>query len=523
MVTLAPYASRFAPHGMVCTIDHLAAETGVQILRAGGTAADAAVAASAVLAVTSQHMCGMGGDAFALVHRRGDLAPVAMNASGRSGSGADPDRLRSEGHARMPAHGDIRSVPVPGCVDGWLLLHGRFGRLELSQVLGPARGYAIEGFPASPILVRASSAVRELPGGSDFAAAKAPGATVRRPGIARALDALIDGGRDAFYLGEFGEGLLSLGAGEYSRSDLAAPQADWTEPISIDAWQRRLWTVPPNSQGYLTLAGSWIADRLDLPEDTDDPAWAHLTVEAARQAAFDRVAALHEHASASDLLDEERLLVRFEAIDRERASTLGDRVTQGDTAYLCAVDDERMAVSLIQSNAAGFGIGIAEPSTGIFLHNRGTGFNLVPGHLAEYGPSRRPPHTLSPVLVTDRGGNLDLVVGTMGADTQPQVLLQLLARMLHSHQDAGYAMAAARWSLQNPGADAFSTWEAKGDVEVCVEPGAPQGWRRGLTQRGHSVVVGPANFGHAHTIICHSDQLEGASDPRALIGAAAGY
>src|SRR5688572_13044038 len=137
---LAPFVTRYAPNGMVCAVDHLAAGAGVAMLRAGGSAADAAVAASAVLAVTTQHMCGMGGDLFALVHT-GDGPPYALNASGRAGSGADPDRLRAEGNTTMPFLGDIRSVPVPGCVDGWVALHGNFGRLPLAQVLEPARRY----------------------------------------------------------------------------------------------------------------------------------------------------------------------------------------------------------------------------------------------------------------------------------------------------------------------------------------------------------------------------------------------
>jgi gamma-glutamyltranspeptidase/glutathione hydrolase len=148
---------------MVCAVDHLAAESGVSMLRRGGTAADAAVAASAVLAVTSPHMCGMGGDLFALVHQSGAAIPAALNASGRSGSGADPDRLRAEGHDYMPPTGDIRTVPVPGCVDGWLALHSRFGSLPLTEVLAPAIGYASDGFPASPLLVASAPLVAGVP------------------------------------------------------------------------------------------------------------------------------------------------------------------------------------------------------------------------------------------------------------------------------------------------------------------------------------------------------------------------
>src|ERR1700733_11618375 len=167
MTRLAPFASRYAPSGLVCAVDHLAAEAGVAVLRAGGNAADAAVATSAVLAVTTPHMCGMGGDLFALVHVGGD-APAALNASGRAGSGADPERLRAEGHRTMPAIGDIRAVPVPGCVDGWLALHERFGRLPLGEVLAGARRYADKGFPAAPDLVAAAGAVRHIPGAGDL-------------------------------------------------------------------------------------------------------------------------------------------------------------------------------------------------------------------------------------------------------------------------------------------------------------------------------------------------------------------
>src|SRR5437764_3767074 len=152
MPTPTPYVTRHAPTGMVCSVDHLASAAGVAMLRAGGSAADAAIAANAVLAVTAQNMCGMGGDLFALVHTPGDDTPAALNASGRAGSGADPDRLRAEGHTEMPAAMDIRCVPVPGCVDGWIALHDAYGRLPLADVLAPAIGYATNGFPPSPTL-----------------------------------------------------------------------------------------------------------------------------------------------------------------------------------------------------------------------------------------------------------------------------------------------------------------------------------------------------------------------------------
>jgi gamma-glutamyltranspeptidase/glutathione hydrolase len=520
---LAPFMSRYAANGMVCAVDHLAAQAGVTILQAGGTAADAAVATSAVLAVTTQHMCGMGGDLFALVHA-GDPEPATLNASGRSGSGAEPDRLRAEGHTVVPAFGDIRAVPVPGCVDGWLALHERFGRLPLADVLEPARSYAADGFPASPILAVVASGVAGLPGGADFAAATHPGATVRRPGVARSLEAIISDGRSGFYGGEFGKGLLDLGNGEYDAPDLEHVNADWVTPIAVDAWDRRIWTVPPNSQGYLTLAGAWIAAGLPVPADADDPVWAHLTVEAARFAAYDRLDDLHEDANGAALVAADRLQVRRDAISADRAAVLGDSYRPGGTMFMCAVDRDRMGVSLIQSNAAGFGANIAEPTTGIFLQNRGIGFSLEPGHPAEYRTRRRPPHTLSPALVTKPSGELDMVIGTMGGDTQPQILLQLLARILAGDEPLGDAIAAPRWALANTDGGGFDTWRARGQVQVQLEPGAPDAWVAGLRDRGHDVAPSlGGNYGHAHAIRVDRDHLEGASDPRALSGEAAAY
>jgi len=518
---LAPFATTLAPNGMVCSVDHLASSAGVAMLRAGGSAVDAAVAASAVLAVTSQHMCGMGGDLFALVHTPGDPAPACLNASGRSGSGADPDRLRAEGHVTMPYRGDIRSTPVPGCVDGWLVLHERYGRLALADVLEPARRYAADGFPPSPLMRLATALVADLPGGDDY---RDVGAVIRRPGVARALEAIVKDGRAGFYEGEFGSGLIELGGGEYQSSDLAEPNADWVEPLALDAWGHRLWTVPPNSQGYLTLAAAWIADGLDLPTDPARDRWAHLLIEAARQAAFDRVEVLHEHADGRALLAPERLSPRRDAIDDDRASVVAGSHRDGGTMYMCAVDGDRMGVSFIQSNAADFGAHVFEPNTRISLQNRGTGFSLEPGHPAEYGPRRRPPHTLAPALVTRLDGSLAMTIGTMGGDSQPQIVLQLLARILHAGETPGDAMAAPRWDLHSRDGGGFDTWDDPAEIDVRLEEGAPRPWWDGLVQRGHTVVEHRAwSMGHAHVIAEQDGVLAGAADPRTRTGAATGY
>ena len=527
MPSLAPYDTRYAPNGMVCSVDHLASEAGVAMLRAGGSAVDAAIAANAVLAVTCQHMSGMGGDLFALVHVPGSSSgPVCLNASGRAGSGTSAAAVRKDGHEVMPRTGDIRSVTVPGCVDGWVALHSRFGRLPLGDVLEPARSYAADGFPAPVHLAGRVSMVADLPGASDFAAATRAGAIVRRAGIGRALADVAAGGREAFYEGAFGRGLIELGRGLYRQDDLARVQADWVSPLSLEAFGHRLWTVPPNSQGYLTLASASIAEGLALPSSPDDPLWPHLLVEAVRQASFDRLDVLHDAADGEWLLSSERLAERRAAISADRAADLGDSYAGGGTIYLCAVDGDRMGVSLIQSNAAGFGALLVEPTTGIFLHNRGIGFSLAKGHPAELAPGRRPPHTLSPALVTTfDGGELRMVVGTEGGDTQPQVVLQLLVRSLLHGETPGQAMAAPRFVLGPAvGNTGFDVWRGRGRVQVEVERTAPDAWVDGLAARGHAVER-TSRVGLAHLISVEDDGavLAGASEPRVLTGSASGY
>jgi gamma-glutamyltranspeptidase/glutathione hydrolase len=219
---------------MVSSGDHVATGAGVAMLRAGGSAADAVLAANAVLAVTWPQHCGPGGDLFALVHVPGD-APAALNASGRAGAGADPERLRAEGETSMLLHGDVRAVTLPGCVDGWVALHERFGRLALADVLEPARRLAADGFAASPQLVLAAA---ELPDEHDLRTLDRAGAVVRRPGIAAALQAIASEGRRGFYEGPFGAGLLALGGGEFTADDLERPGADWVAPLGLQVWGR---------------------------------------------------------------------------------------------------------------------------------------------------------------------------------------------------------------------------------------------------------------------------------------------
>jgi len=506
--------------GVVCSVDPHVSGIGREVLANGGNAVDAAIAAGAALTVVAPHLCGLGGDLFALVHVPGEAEPAYLNASGRAGSGADPDGLRAEGHRAMPFRGDVRSTTVPGCVDGWFALHERYGTRPMDELLAPAIALASGGWPATAMLAKAGNTVAGVAGAEDLVGLDA-GGTVRRERTAGALRAAAEGGRDGFYLGDFGQGLIELGKGLFSEADLAASQADWEAPLSIEAFGHRVWSAAPNSQGYLLLLALSIADRLELPVDAGDPLWAHYLVEASRQAGYDRPERLFEGADVADLLAAAG--ERAARISADRKAEVPVRQSAGGTTYMAVLDGNGMGVSYIQSNAAGFGTWLFEPRTGIGLQNRGTGFSLEPGHPAEFGPGKRPPHTLVPALVTRADGSLRLVAGSMGGDSQPQIVAQLIARVLHSGESVEAAVGAPRWRL-HPGETGFGTWDGPYEIDVELEGGSPEAWAGGLRERGFAVADAEAGsgFGHAHLIeIDEGGHAEGAADPRAETGTVA--
>ena len=516
--------TRHAPTGAVAAANHLAAQAGAALLDRGGNAVDAAVATAAAMAVTSPHMCGLGGDLFALVVAPG-AAPVALNASGRAGSGADAERLRAEGRDRMPFRDDVRTVTVPGCVDGLVTLHDRFGSVSLAEAFAPAVRLARDGFPVSDALAAASDILSGAARTQAFGAAEVliGDRRLRLPRVARLLEDIAAAGRAAFYEGAAGEAFREIGPDLFDAADLQAMQAEWVAPLRLSVLGHDLWTTPPNSQGYLTLSSAWIAEELGVPSDPEDETWAFTLVEAARQAAHDRVAVLHEYADGERLLSVQRLAPRVEQVRDAASRGLADAYGDGDTTYLCAVDADRVGVSLILSNAAGFGSHLLLPGYGIFLHNRGMAFSLEPGHPAEYGAGRRPPHTLSPLAITRGDGSLAAVMGTMGGDAQPQILLQLLARSYLTGQQPGPAVSAPRWSLSREPSTGFDVWEREDPPLVALEHSAPAAWEYGLRRRGYEVVrdaAGDPGFGHAQMIrVTDDDMMCGAADPRSRDGA----
>ena len=489
----------------------------LEVMQAGGNAADGAMAANAVQGVVAPETCGIGGDLFALVHVPGTPAPACLNASGRAGSGASARALRDRGHTTMPLYGSA-PVTVPGCVDGWYALAGRFGSLPLSDVLAPALRLAREGFPASSELsatwTRHAHRLRTQPSAAPmFPGGRPPlvGQRITRPYLAETLGAVISG-RDSFYLEQVGAAITEATGNAITSEDLARPQADWVEPLSRNLFGLTAWTAPPNSQGYLTLATLSIFEMLEVTTDPVRPAYWHGLIEAYRSVAWERnhlLADPSRGAPGSELLDPDLLQRRAAAIRPHRAGRWERPVpAAGGTAYMCAVDGNGMGVSLIQSNFHGIGSGLSAGRTGVWLHNRGAGFSLTPGHRNELAPGRRPLHTLSPTIWT-RGDRLALVLGTRGGHQQPQLLAQVAANHFHAGLDLADAQALPRWTIGDIGTAAS---------EPAVEDRVDTSFADSLRDRGHDVTIADrwmADWGPVSAIrIGRHGLREAVADPR---------
>jgi len=514
--------------GVAVTPHHLATAAAVEMLAAGGNAADAAIAANAVQGMVDPTTCGPGGDLFALVHRPGASVPDALNASGRAGSGLSASALRVAGHARVP-HDAPEAVTVPGCVDGWLALATRHGSLPLTALLAPAIRLGEEGFPVSAdladALARLHPRLAAQPSASDLYPAGLPartGTTLRRPLLAATLRSIGDGGREAFYGGEPGIALTAVTGGGINAADFARSQAEWMPPIGLDVFGRRFWTVPPNSQGYLTGAASWLLERALRCADPGEAAFHHAVIECYRAVAAegDHLVADPGHLPlpAERLLEPERLRSLLASIRPDRAAHHPPPSPEpGGTAYLAVLDAAGMGVSLIQSNFTGIGSGLAAGATGVWLHNRGACFTLQPGHPNEAGPGKRPRHTLSPTLWT-REGHLALLLGTRGGYQQPQYLLQAAALLFAAGLSPAEAQAHPRWHLESgPGTGSL----------VVAESRMPEDLVAGLRRLGHPVAAGPAlapGWGPVSMIAVAADGTRtAAADPRMATAQAAAH
>ncbi|MGI9648188.1 MAG: gamma-glutamyltransferase family protein [Acidimicrobiia bacterium] len=504
--------------------DYVASQVGLEVMEAGGNAVDAAVAVNAVLGVVRPTDCGIGGDLFVLVHRPGDPAPTVLNASGRAGSGAAA-ALRAEGLGEVP-YRHRTAVTVPGCVDGWLALLERFGSWGLSRLLEPAIRLAEEGFAVSPEMALNFASIFDMVGTQPSAyefypdgISPSPGSLLTRPAMARTLREIAQHGRDGLYAGRVAAAIEEATGGVVTGADLAANAPDWVTAERLDVLGETGWTIPPNSQGYITLATLGIFEQLGSPRDFAAPDFHHLLIEAYRAAAWDRGIHLadsdHMTISGPDLLHPLRLAERAFAITSQSARWPASAPLPGGTAYLCTVDGGGMGVSFMQSNFAGIGSGISAGDTGVWLHNRGAGFTLEPGHPNELVAGKRPAHTLAPTLWT-RDGQLSMLLGSRGGDLQPQLVAQLASDILYLGMDPTEAQASPRWAL-----DEFGPGD---ESHPQFEDTIPSGVVAGLIDRGHAVVPVPAQraWGPVSIIRFAEDGTRhAAADPRVSTAAVA--
>lgn len=506
---------------VVVSPHRLATEAGLEIFAAGGSAVEAAIAVNAVLGVVAPETCGVGGDLFALVWEEGYEKPATLNASGPAGSGADPGELA--GLSAIPLDHPL-SVTVPGCVAGWEALSTRFGRLDWGQLIAPAIRLAEDGFEVFTELAAALAAKQDIlasqPTGAEFYPDGSPAAggdRIRRPRLAGTLREIVEAGADGFYQGPAGAAISGAVDGRITPSDLAGFAPEWVEPARCDVAGLSGWTVPPNSQGYLTLATLAVFEQLEPGSGPDSADWNHLLIEAYRSVAWERDDMVSDPVTAPNgwevLLDPSRLAARAGLIDRRWAGLWPPpSPALGGTAYMCALGGDGQGISLIQSNFTGFGSGIGAGEAGFLLQNRGAGFDLRPGHPNRLTPGRRPLHTLSPTLWTDRGW-LRALLGTRGGDQQPQILAQMAARLFLAGETPAVAQDGPRWTME--ATDPTVRLEARASDEVAA----------GLEDRGHRVVVGsPREPGWGPVAVITVDPSghpTGAADPRVETASAA--
>jgi len=531
-----------ARRGMMATSQPLASAAGLQVLREGGNAIDAAVTAAAVLSVVEPTMNGIGGDLFAIVYDAKTKRLTGLNASGRAGRAATPEEFARRGVTKMPEFGPL-AVTVPGVVDGWSSLLERHGTITLGRALRPAIEYARDGFPVSEIIAEQWKGEQKRLAADPAAAATfmpdgrapLPGQVFRNPRLAATLEQVAAGGRDAFYRGPIAAAIaadMRKRQGLLDENDFAEHRSDWVEPISTSYRGYDVFELPFNTQGFVALEMLNILEGFDLaPLGHNSAAYLHLLIEANRIAFADRAAYLADAGAVPSstmtmLISKDYAAARRKEIQSDRAAasyapgrppTGGnhaaplafDITATGDTIYLTAADGQGNVISLIQSLYDAFGAGIVAGETGIALQNRGALFTLEKGHPNRIAPGKRPFHTLVPAMVM-KDGRPWLSFGVMGGDMQPQGHVQVLLNLIEFHMNIQEAGEAARYRVTASG--------------VALESAIGADTRAGLTTRGHNVRNGFGMWGGFQGILIdpRTGVLMGGSDPR-KDGLAIGY
>lgn len=531
----------YALHGMAATSDLRSTQAAVDILRAGGSAIDAAIAANAVMGVVEPMSCGIGGDLFAISWSADSKKLSGLNASGRAPALATLAEFQKRELSEIPLYGPL-TWSVPGCVAGWKDLHSRGGRLPWASLFEHAIQLAEEGFPVAPVIagywIASEKRLKATPEASRtfLIDGKAPreGVVFRNPRIAATYRLIAEQGAEAFYTGSIAAEIdrysRSVDGGLLRAEDLAAHRNEWIDPVSTNYRGYDVWELPPNGQGISAL------QMLNLiePFDVKSMGWGsarltHLFTEAKKLAFADRAKFYADMSMVKVPLDE--LISKSYAAKRAKLFSedkvlvdvpSGDpKLVQGDTIYLCVVDKDRNCCSLIQSNYHGFGSQLVPGELGFALQNRGNLFALDPNHLNSLAPGKRPFHTIIPAMVT-RDGRPEFVFGVMGGDMQPQGHVQVLMNWIDFGMNIQMAGDAAR--VRHDGsATPTGTKETDGGGIVYAESGVPKSTLEKLKSLGHRVATG-GSFGGYQGILIDWEKgvLHGATEAR-KDGAALGY
>jgi len=530
-----------APHGMVATSHPLAAQVGLDVLKAGGNAIDAAIATNAAIGLMEPMSCGIGGDLFALVWDAKSKKLYGLNASGRSPYRATRAYFSQLGLTEIPATGPL-SWSVPGCVDGWDMLRNRFGSKSLAEILEPSIRYAEQGFPVSEVSAGYwQNGVAAISGSPDAVRTYLPGDVApragdrfRNPGLAASYRMIAKEGRDAFYKGKIAQQIVAFSekaGGLFTLKDFSEHHGVWVEPVSTSYRGYDVWEIPPPGQGISVLQMLNLLEGHDLKAmGPESPDYWHLLIEAKKLAYADRARYYADPAFSkvpvSILISKEYAKKRSGLVDAKHAALeveAGDaKLGKSDTIYLCAVDKDRNCVSLIQSNYFSFGSGLVPGNLGFALQNRGTLFALDPNHANRLEPHKLPFHTIIPAFVSHQGKPW-FTFGVMGGDMQPQGHVQVLCNLIDFGMNVQAAGEAPR--IEHKGsATPTGLPMAPGGGVVEAEQGLPQEVIEGLLSRGHQVVRVKTNGGGYQGIMIdpRTNFLHGGSEAR-KDGCAVGY
>lgn len=490
----------FAKNGMVASSQPLATGAGLEILSAGGNAADAAVAVAAALQVTQPCSTGLGGDCFCLFYHAENRRVYGLNGSGASPAALDLALVESLGFQEGIPPYHALNVTVPGAPAGWVDTIRKFGTMEMSEILTPAIRLAEEGFPVAPMtsLGWSVGAERQLAhhrhgheltiGGRG----PAPGELFRNPGLAAAMRTMGETGAEDFYEGDIAERIVKAvqeAGGVLALEDLAAHRSDWVEPIAIDYRGFRIFECPPNGQGAAALIALNILEQFEPPQDmTNSSDWYHIQIECMRVAFADAARYIadprHESIPLEELLSnnyaaERAASIRMDRTDQNPAHGVFHKGSPGsDTVYFSVTDGYGNGCSFINSNYMGFGTGIVPEGCGYSLQNRGQGFVLEEGHPNCIAPKKRPYHTIIPALATyPSSSELFAVFGVMGGFMQPQGHLQVASWLIDGALDPQAALDRLRFQLQLGSPAKSVLFEAGPSEDIC----------QNLEGRGHNI------------------------------------